>query len=86
MKMPKSDNDIRLTDGERYMVKDAPYQHHIRTTVEMKQPQTCVNHKAAAEKRSGRENLDCTGVVGCACARHGCFVPNSMVDLQKGER
>ncbi|KAG1863200.1 hypothetical protein DFJ58DRAFT_656481 [Suillus subalutaceus] len=23
---------------------------------------------------------------GCACARHGCFVPHAMVDFQKGER
>ena len=27
-----------------------------------------------------------TGVVGIACARHGCYVPNSLVDLFKGEQ
>ena len=51
-----------------------------------KQKPRCSNHKAANEGGSGRKNLDCTGVVGCACARHGCFVPHTMVDLQKGER
>jgi len=29
---------------------------------------------------------DCTGIVGHACGRHGCYVPGSIVDLQKGER
>jgi hypothetical protein len=29
---------------------------------------------------------DITGVVGIACARHGCFVPNALVDLFKGEQ
>ena len=28
---------------------------------------------------------DVTGIVAIACARHGCFVPNSLVDLFKGE-
>jgi len=23
---------------------------------------------------------------GCACARHGCFIPHAMVDFQKGEQ
>jgi hypothetical protein len=29
---------------------------------------------------------DITGVAAIACARHGCFVPNAMVDLFKGEQ
>jgi hypothetical protein len=29
---------------------------------------------------------DLTGVVGIACARHGCYVPNALVDLFKGEQ
>ncbi|PPR03993.1 hypothetical protein CVT26_001037, partial [Gymnopilus dilepis] len=28
----------------------------------------------------------CTGVAAIACARHGCFAPGAVVDLQKGER
>jgi hypothetical protein len=47
---------------------------------------TCSNHKAANEVKSGRKNLDVTGVGACACARHGCFVPHTMVDFQKGEK
>lgn len=29
---------------------------------------------------------DLTGVVGIACARHRCFVPNTLIDLCKGEQ
>jgi hypothetical protein len=29
---------------------------------------------------------DVTGIVACACARHGCFAPNSIVDLFRGEQ
>lgn len=29
---------------------------------------------------------DLTGIVAIACARHGCFVPNALVDLFKGEQ
>jgi len=104
MKMRQPDADITLTDGTGYFVEDAPYQHHLKTAVQVKeqvglltmhslltwtdgfQKPTCSNHKAAQELGSTKKNLDCTGVGGCACARHGCFVPHSMVDFQKGER
>ena len=33
-----------------------------------------------------RKNRDATGIGACACARHGCFVPHTVVDFQKGER
>lgn len=29
---------------------------------------------------------DRTGIVAVACARHGCFAPNSIVDLYRGEQ
>ena len=47
---------------------------------------TCANHKAVNQANSNRKNLEATGVGACACARHGCFVPHSVVDFQKGER
>jgi hypothetical protein len=34
MKMPKSMNDVRLTDGQGYFVEDGPYQYHLERTVE----------------------------------------------------
>jgi hypothetical protein len=33
-----------------------------------------------------RKNRDATGIGACACARHGCFIPHTVVDFQKGER
>jgi Kyakuja-Dileera-Zisupton transposase len=47
---------------------------------------TCANHKAVNQANANRRNLEATGVGACACARHGCFVPHSVVDFQKGER
>ena len=32
------------------------------------------------------KGCDVTGVVAIACARHGCYCPNGMVDLQRGEQ
>lgn len=32
------------------------------------------------------KSCDVTGIVGIACARHGCFAPNSIVDLYRGEQ
>lgn len=29
---------------------------------------------------------DITGIVAIACARHGCFAPNTIVDLTRGEQ
>ena len=29
---------------------------------------------------------DITGVVAIACAQHGCYVPNALVDLYLGEQ
>lgn len=52
----------------------------------IQQRATCANHKAVNQANSNRKNLEATGVGACACARHGCFVPHSVVDFQKGER
>jgi hypothetical protein len=46
----------------------------------------CSNHRAVNAANANRSNLRATGVGATACARHGCFVPHSVVDFQKGER
>lgn len=33
-----------------------------------------------------RHKLEVTGIGATACGRHGCFVPGSVVDFQKGEQ
>lgn len=47
---------------------------------------TCNKHKAVNAALSKGKNLDVTGVAATACARHGCVVPCTVVDFQKGER
>src|SRR5882724_6001516 len=47
---------------------------------------TCHNHKAVNAVNTHQNNLESTGIGACACARHWCFVPHSVVDFQKGER
>jgi Kyakuja-Dileera-Zisupton transposase len=48
---------------------------------------SCRNHKAVnAANSNNRRHLDATGVIACCCARHGCFIPTSVCDTQKGER
>ncbi|KAG2141447.1 uncharacterized protein EDB93DRAFT_1105726 [Suillus bovinus] len=38
------------------------------------------------QANTSRQKLEATGIGGCACAQHRCFVPHSMVNFQKGER
>ncbi|KAG1873904.1 hypothetical protein F4604DRAFT_1925476 [Suillus subluteus] len=60
------------TDGLGFMVSDGRYKLHLAEAQDI--------------AKTSRHNLEATGIGGCACARHGCFVPHSMVDFQKGER
>jgi len=50
------------------------------------QRSSCHNHKAVNQTNTNRSNLEATGIGTTACAQHGCFVPTSVVDFQKGER
>ncbi|KAG1805128.1 hypothetical protein EV424DRAFT_1474414 [Suillus variegatus] len=43
-------------------------------------------YKEHLTANASHHRLEATGIGGCACARHGCFVPHAMVDFQKGER
>lgn len=52
-----------------------------------KQKAPCQNQFRAIElAMMGSKACDVTGIVAIACARHGCFVPNSIADLYKGEQ
>ncbi|KAI0277495.1 hypothetical protein BGY98DRAFT_904820, partial [Russula aff. rugulosa BPL654] len=46
----------------------------------------CQNHRAVNNANTSRTHLRATGVGATACARHGCFVPHSVVDFYKGEQ
>lgn len=46
---------------------------------------TCHEHDAVKSQNTKRAHLDATGIGAIACGRHGCFVPHSVVNFQKGE-
>jgi hypothetical protein len=79
-------DEVALTDGLGFMVGDARYKMHLAEAKDIVNRSDCNNHRAVNQANASRHKLEATGIGGCACARHGCFVPHSMVDFQKGER
>ncbi|KAG1870277.1 hypothetical protein DFJ58DRAFT_723174 [Suillus subalutaceus] len=79
-------DEVSLMDGLGFMVSDERYKRHLATARDHVQRSDCNNHRAVNQANASRQRLEATGIGGCACAQHGCFVPHSMVDFQKGER
>jgi len=79
-------DEVSLMDGLAFMVTDDQYKRHLSIAHDHIQRSDCNNHRAVNQANASRQRLEATGIGGCACARHGCFVPHSMVDFQKGER
>ncbi|KAG1804565.1 hypothetical protein EV424DRAFT_1474441 [Suillus variegatus] len=79
-------NEVSLMDGRGFMVGDALYKEHLAIAKDAMQCSECNNHRAVNLANASCHRLEATGIGGCACARHGCFVPHAMVDFQKGER
>ncbi|KAF8833305.1 hypothetical protein BDN67DRAFT_992862 [Paxillus ammoniavirescens] len=46
----------------------------------------CNNHWAVNQANANQHKLEATGIRGCACAHHGCFVPHAVINFQKGEQ
>ncbi|KAG1797829.1 uncharacterized protein HD556DRAFT_1431037 [Suillus plorans] len=80
------EDEVWLTDSKGFMVGRVRYQAHLAVAQDSAQRSECNNHRAVNQANASRHKLEATGISGCMCARHGCFVPNSMVDFQKGER
>ncbi|KAI6097048.1 hypothetical protein F5141DRAFT_1220291 [Pisolithus sp. B1] len=80
MKMNKPELDVALSDGNGYMVSELPYHSHLQQSLDGN------NHRAINAANINKSNLRPTGIGATACAQHGCFVPPSVVDFQKGER
>ncbi|KAG2094649.1 uncharacterized protein F5147DRAFT_657123 [Suillus discolor] len=79
-------DEVSLMDGLAFMVGDERYKSHLSIAQDRVQRSDCNNHHAVNQANASRQKLEATGIGGCACAQHGCFVPHSMVDFQKGER
>ncbi|EIW80679.1 hypothetical protein CONPUDRAFT_154693 [Coniophora puteana RWD-64-598 SS2] len=85
-RMRKPENDVPLTDGLQYTVKKSEYEAHLATVDEVSQRSTCNDHRAVSQANSRRAHLLYTGLAGVACARHGFWISNAIVDLLLGER
>ncbi|KAG1884743.1 hypothetical protein F4604DRAFT_1919247 [Suillus subluteus] len=79
-------DEVWLSDGLGFMVGKDRYKMHLAEAADMVEKSSCNNHRAVNQANAARHKLESTGIGGVACARHGCFVPHSMVDFQKGER
>ncbi|KAG1863238.1 hypothetical protein DFJ58DRAFT_715175 [Suillus subalutaceus] len=79
------EDEVWLTNGQCFMVARARYQAHLANSKDLAQRSECNNHRAVNQANASRHKLEATGIGGCTCARHRCFVLNSMVDFQKGE-
>ncbi|KAF8816556.1 hypothetical protein BYT27DRAFT_7220649 [Phlegmacium glaucopus] len=79
--------DLWLSDGGGMMTRRAEYKDFLRTATERLTKAPCENTFRAIEQAMLLSKAcDITGIVAIACARHGCFAPNSIVDLTWGEQ
>ncbi|KAF5342232.1 hypothetical protein D9611_002090 [Ephemerocybe angulata] len=81
-----SEEGVDLTEGRAFMTEKTAYGQHVKSSKEYKEAPMCNKHRAIAEKNQAKKGYDSTGLVAVACARHGCFAPGAVVDMQKGER
>lgn len=102
LKTKRPENDIALSPGGRYMVEPTQYEAHLKSAKDFREVSdsklymilnpdtveisTCSDHKAVNRVSLTQGHLQATGIGAVACARHGCFFPQSVVDFQKGER
>jgi hypothetical protein len=100
MKMRNPENDVPLSNGTGFMVSKKPYELHLKSAVErrqvssilgswnhfltLQQRSTCHDHRAVNNENKHSGHLESTGIGATACI-HGAFVPDSVVDFQKGE-
>ncbi|KIK33966.1 hypothetical protein CY34DRAFT_98770, partial [Suillus luteus UH-Slu-Lm8-n1] len=82
------DRDPSLNSGWAYFVEERAYKDFLsERTTERQERSTCVSHNAvnSADTKASR-GLAATGVGSVVCARHEMRLPNSVGDLQKGEK
>lgn len=86
LQLKKPHSDIRLRDGTGYVVTTTTYEEHLAITNGVQEKSDCANHKAVNQATRPRKHVDNTGIGAIACARHGFFVPHSIVNFKKGEQ
>ncbi|KAL4062023.1 hypothetical protein J3A83DRAFT_4364796 [Scleroderma citrinum] len=86
MASKNTDSECWLMDGHGYMMGSQRYKAYLTGTETRVTRSNCSNHHVVNQASANRGHLESTGIGGCACARHGCFIPHVMVDFQKGEQ
>ncbi|KAF8814639.1 hypothetical protein BYT27DRAFT_7081535, partial [Phlegmacium glaucopus] len=76
------DGDVWLCDGSGMMPKRQEYLDFLKSAQEKLTVTPCEStFRAITNALRGSKACDITGIVGIACARHGCYAPNALVDL-----
>ncbi|KAF9054761.1 hypothetical protein BJ165DRAFT_1566299, partial [Panaeolus papilionaceus] len=79
--------DAPLYDRHGMMPNSSEYQSYLKQANHAPMRAPCDNSFRTIDKAlATQKGCDVTGVVGVACARHGCYCPNALVNLQKGEQ
>ncbi|KAF8799516.1 hypothetical protein BYT27DRAFT_7263821 [Phlegmacium glaucopus] len=87
VRQPNAADDIWLSEGGGMMSPRCEYDAFIKTTIERSTKAPCENQFRAIEMSMLLSKAcDITGIVAIACARHGCFAPNSVANLFRGEQ
>ncbi|KAF8166226.1 hypothetical protein BJ912DRAFT_863255 [Pholiota molesta] len=87
VKQKNGDDDIWLSEGGGMDPKRQEYQDFLAQAMEMFTVSPCENtFRAIINALIGSSCCDRTGKASIACARHGCYAPNALVDLFKGEQ
>ena len=100
MKMRNPENDVPLSKGTGFMVSQKSYELHLQSAFErwqvcsvlvfiqgefmLEKISTCHDHHAVNDVNKHGGHLESTGISATACI-HRAFVPDSVIDFQKGE-
>jgi hypothetical protein len=87
-RLRSNDNkDPALGPGWATFVNAKDYEEYLSNHSNRDEISHCVGFAALSKANTKHSNgLRATGIGAVTCARHECFLPNGMADLQKGER
>ncbi|KAF9033948.1 hypothetical protein BDZ89DRAFT_947562 [Hymenopellis radicata] len=81
------ERDPPLGSGWAFFVKDDEYHEYILRFVSQEDMANCSGFAAISlANLKNAKGLRTTGVTGVTCGRHGCWLPNGIGNLQRGER
>ncbi|KAJ7022851.1 hypothetical protein C8F04DRAFT_970965 [Mycena alexandri] len=86
-KVSSEEKDLSLGDGWSFYCEIAPYYSYLTKNWKQKQERsTCVAHDAVDKPDRESRGTASSGIATVDCARHNMKRPNSVGDLQLGER